>query len=138
MNFQKQISENIRARGYYEGYKPVPLMARHVAKLAEELGELGDEFYMGACGTLLEDFESNLRHTKIYAKLVFDNSDWQSSSFLIDPNEKETVSKIKKELADCLVVIMSMAQIVSDNFGEFDVLQAALDKSERDIERGVR
>ena len=132
MNVQKIISENIKARGYYRDHEPVPLLARHVAKLAEELGELNME--IDTCNVGHVNYMVNLIKAGASAKSAFDNKTGWAMSKLVAGN----VYGLKSELADCLVVIMSMAQIINDNFGEFDVIQAALDKSYKDIERGVR
>ena len=136
MKAQKQVSKNIEARGCYEGYTPVALLARHIAKLAEELEELMYGIHYHSSPDMA-NFEYHLQTAGEKARSEFDHSKkWNESQFAM--NERYSTPYIKNELADIQVIVFSMAQLINNNFGEYDVTQAALDKSEADIERGVR
>lgn len=115
VDYQKLISENIRLRGYYDGYEPVPLIARHVAKLLEEVIEFSDYIFFNeiADNGPIQRLGISMSRVAANAREAFDNGDWSGASLLLTRSQE-----IQKELADCLVVIMSMAQVISDNFGE--------------------
>ena len=138
MNAQKQVYENVAARGYMEGYSDQELAARQIAKLAEELGEAAAHFFglpdIGIKATIptvgeLISFVGDI------CGYVFDRTDqWKGCGVL--PSE---IENLKSELADIQVVLFCLSQSVARMTGEpFDVVQAALDKGKGDIERGVR
>jgi len=123
-DYQGKIAFNVRKRGYHD-LPDEPLVCRHVAKLVEELAEIS--YQLGF------DFLSSHRWLNALwdagnaARIEFDDKARWAEYFIFDED------KLKAELADLTVVIMSMSEVLG-----FDVLQAALEKSTNDVERGVR
>jgi NTP pyrophosphatase (non-canonical NTP hydrolase) len=139
-NYQKEVSDNIKKRGYYEGHEPVPLLARHIAKMTEELSELGDAVLMAndKCESV-ESFEDALMNVLDCARYAFDYGDWSNAELVSSIDDPGDVLSLETELADVVVVALSMAEIIRQNFdSDFDVLQWALQKSQADIARGIR
>lgn len=132
MNFQKVVSDNVKARGYYDNQLPDSLVARHVAKLIEEIGEVTECIYyrLNSIDEIYK-FNEHLADTARAARNAFDYGDWSTSQIF-------TVDDIKSELADVAVVLLSMSEIINATYGDFDVLQQAVKKSKKDIDRGVR
>lgn len=130
MNEQKTVYDAIKARGYVKPHSdPRNILVRQVVKLMEELGELADNVSVilddqaaKPAVYLLED----MRTLGEDARACFDE-DWFAGPRISDPDE------VRKELADLQVVLFVAAETMG-----FDVVEAAVEKSRRDVGRGVR
>lgn len=126
MSLQKQVSDNIITRGYREGYSLNTFAGRQFIKLVEEIGEL-----LQSILGLEKYFYQVVKLAGDQAHWLFDMPATGLSILLLEA--------AKRELADVQVVIFSMAQAIAEIEGKpFDVGQAALEKSQKDIERGIR
>jgi NTP pyrophosphatase (non-canonical NTP hydrolase) len=123
MNAQEIVAANVAARGYMAGWTAEQFVARQLAKLTEELSEAlacmrdpgwhhywTDDAHM-AGRMAREDFDR---------KMLWDTVEIDTGA-------------LRAELADMQVVLFAAAQTL-----EFDIAQAAIDKSGADVERGVR
>lgn len=130
MNRQQQIVDNVRSRGYRDGWSRAEFAGRQVAKLAEELAELAwecsilDDTQRGCC------FQATLQSLGDRAKGMFDR--WpEKGTVAIHPAR---IGAVLEELADLQVIVCSLA----DALGEKDIVGRAVEKSKGDVERGVR
>lgn len=126
MNEQKRIYEAIEARGYLGDWTRDELIGRHLLKLIEEASELVGAVEVPGSATFWP--WHNLWKAAERSRVLFDKGDKSTWAGLEIDQEI-----LKKELADCAVVLFSLAQVVG-----FDLLQAAVEKAERDVKRGVR
>lgn len=128
MNAQEIVAANVAARGYRDGWTVDQFVARQLAKMTEELDEAARQ---------VVSFEPQVRNILRWldelgdagrrARIAFDDQDkWQDVT-IFDP------FAIRSELADMLVVLFAAAHAL-----DFDVIQAAIDKSGADVARGVR
>lgn len=126
MNAQTIVAANVAARGYRDGWTAEQFVARQLAKLTEELAE-------GATGALvtnpgcLPSWLAVLSDAGILARKAFDRRDVWRDIPLVNPDA------LRSELADMQVVLFAAAAAL-----DFDVVQAAIDKSSADVARGVR
>lgn len=126
MNAQEIVAANVAARGYRDGWAAEQFVARQLCKLTEELGESLDQ--IGGLDAwadtqwLTAGYDAGLA-----ARGFFDDESGWGGVYLENP------AAIRSELADMLVVILAAAQAL-----DFDVVQAAIDKSAADVARGVR
>lgn len=137
MNAQEQVAKNTADRGYRDGWTAEQFAARQVAKLTEELGELARYIAFGGLGShsLAQrmTLHVDIIGTGDQARWNFDDQDGWSICELGDMNIA------KSELADIQVVVFNLAHALAEITGEpFDVVQAAVEKSAADVERGVR
>lgn len=135
--YQSRIAAAVEARGYRKGWTDEQFAARQICKLVEELGELASAISLRRTGSIAwHGWLEALKRASVAARAAFDfpppdKKDPYSNSWgHIDTVDHEV---IKQELPDLIVIISVLAQLVGLN-----VLDAALDKSEKDIERGVR
>lgn len=119
MNAQQTIAANVAARGYRDGWTAEQFVARQLCKLTEELAEA---VYHTDC---THTWTRDLWFAGANARKAFDGPYWDRVG-TIGP-------AIQFELADMLVVLLTAAEAL-----EFDVIQAAIDKSAADVSRGVR
>lgn len=119
---QVAIAHNVRDRGYWDGLEYENLACRHIAKLVEEIAEAAE---------LLDGrfayWRDHITESAKLARNVFDRRELWESYTITD------LDKFKTELADIQVVLFSLATVL-----EFDVIQAALEKSCADVGRGIR
>lgn len=115
---QQAVAAAIAARGYRDGWTADAFQARQIAKLQEELGELAQTF-KGPFSLI----DVAGRQMKQY----FDSPRGWSGVSCLDPEAA------RAELADVCVVALVLAEALG-----FDVVQAALDKAQKDVPRGVR
>jgi hypothetical protein len=123
MNAQEIVAANVAARGYRDGWTAEQFVARQLCKLTEELAE-------GACNALLDPLSpwlSSLSDAGVLARKAFDRPHLWVSSTIFD------FDALRSELADMQVVLFAAAAAL-----DFDVVQAAIDKSGADVARGVR
>ena len=126
MNAQEIVAANVAARGYRDGWTAEQFVARQLAKLTEELGEsldqlaglprLADVDWLTAGYTVGQTARQPFDHKEIWFSVYLENPD-----------------RLRSELADMQVVLFAAAAAL-----DFDVVQAAIDKSGADVARGVR
>ncbi|MBK8113228.1 MAG: hypothetical protein IPK44_01265 [Candidatus Accumulibacter sp.] len=120
MNAQEIVAANVAARGYRDGWTAEQFVARQLCKLQEETGEAV------GCLTTSKYWAGHSEDAgESAAKAFRDRDAWLAP--MVD------FSKLRSELADVLVVLFAAAQAL-----DFDVVQAAIDKSSADVARGVR
>lgn len=127
MNAQEIVAANVAARGYRDGWTAEQFVARQLAKLTEELGEAARLVTPASYEHRnLDAWLEALQDAGIAARFAFDDkSAWTG---LIH------ISRLAPaELADMLVVLFAAAEAL-----DFDIVQAAIDKSSTDVARGVR
>ena len=124
MSHQTRTVTAVEARGYRNGWTSDQFAARQVCKLVEEVAEL-------AATISLDDkahvpWLSSIRRAGELARLSFDNPGiWGEVEIALD--------KFRSELSDCQVVTFCAGECV-----DLDTAQAAVEKAEKDVERGVR
>lgn len=125
---QARIAAAITARGYRKDYTIAQFVARNVVKLGEELAELAEHFRL-PLGLPIE-------YAGLACRNAFkDRTIWANCGPSGRPGTKEA---IRQEMADCQVVLANMAVAYEETYGEsFDLMAAAVEKSEADIVRGV-
>ena len=129
MNAQTIVAANVAARGYRDGWTAEQFVARQLAKLTEELAEAAKYITpsSGAHWGPLDSWLGLLQDAGSRARFVFDErEDWEGLIYV-------ATDKTRSELADMQVVLFAAAAAL-----DFDVVQAAIDKSGADIPRGVR
>ena len=116
---QDTVAANVAARGYRDGWTQEQFVARQLAKLQEETSEA---VY---CLTTSKYWAGHSEDAgESAAKAFRDRDAWLSPMV--------NFSRLRSELADIQVVIFAAAAL------DFDIVQAAIDKSGADITRGVR
>jgi NTP pyrophosphatase (non-canonical NTP hydrolase) len=126
MNAQEIVAANVAARGYRDGWTAEQFVARQLAKMTEELGESLDQ--IGGLSRLPDlDWLTAGYNVGMTARQLFDHKQIWGSVYL------ENTDLLRSELADMLVVLFAAAAAL-----DFDVIQAAIDKSGADVARGVR
>ena len=127
MKAQDRVARAVEARGYRDGWSDEQYAARQVAKLAEELGELV-YFICQRWGQAQEGpWEAHCVLAGQRARQEFDDPDAWNGAAIVDYDAAAT------ELADIVVVAFTLADALG-----VDVVQAAITKAERDVNRGVR
>lgn len=148
---QREVVAAVKARGYWDGFNAEQVATRQVCKLAEELAELADNFVLpvinGGPGEADIDPCSCIQLAGEDARATFDMKDiWDlRDAGLIEgadpdnPNVRQQFEDIKSEMADCIVVLFNLAGALAQLTGEeFDPVARAVEKSTKDVERGVR
>ena len=126
MNAQEIVAANVAARGYRDGWTAEQFVARQLAKLTEELAEAAIDS-LSPCPGKLSTFVGTLGAAGIWARRSFDlRAAWRDV-------EIKNPDALRAELADMLVVLFAAAAAL-----DFDVVQAAIDKSSADVARDVR
>lgn len=127
MNAQEIVAANVAARGYRDGWTVDEFVVRQLCKLTEELGEaIRCMTPESAVYGRVDDWISLIQDAGRCAREVFD--DYEGWRYLFH------LSKYTPgELADMQVVLFAAAAAL-----DFDVVQAAIDKSSADVARGVR
>ena len=133
---QQKVTDATKERGYRDGWTPEQFLARQIVKMMEELGELthwildfpNDELAERIC-----DLATLCRHD-------FDDTErWKESKVKADAAIINNPKLLQKEAADMQVVLFNMADAIATITGQpFDVVQAAVEKSKGDVERGTR
>lgn len=136
---QSEVYAMVAQRGYCAGWTHAQFLCRQVTKLQEEMAELAEE-------TLPNNshWRDVLRATIYAGNKAAERFDsvvagpfWQEAGAHVC--EAGTMERIKDELADLQVVLFCAAQAASLLTGKgFDVVEAALEKAECDVERGIR
>lgn len=137
---QREVFELVKARGYLDDWTLGQFLCRQVVKLQEELAELTESALPNTPG-----WRGELRAT-LYAgnkaRHRFDLS-WETSlqhwrDAAKHVSNVSRIMEIREELADLQVVLFCAAQAISLILEPFDVVEAALEKAEGDVEKGVR
>jgi len=125
---QERVARAVEERGYRDGWTREQFAARQVAKLCEELGELCIHVAQEVGGWIRysKPWEMSLRNAAKRARQEFDGGHWELATVIDEDAARE-------ELADLQVVVFALADAL-----DFDVVQAAVDKAEADVDRGVR
>lgn len=133
MSEQAVVYEAVRERGYLDGYEPDALLFRQLLKLTEELGEAWAHVNSRSSGSLRA--AAYMRSAAEEARHEFDKRDELSGYVHVQTQ----IDELASELADLQVVLFVAAQIIAQETGQpFDIVQAAVDKAEADVKRGVR
>ena len=125
---QQDVAELVAQRGDREGWTPEQFIARQVAKLAEEVGELAQHVDLpGRLGPLIAS-------TGTIARWTFDRDEmWCEHGTLC------TSHALMAELADVQVVVFCLAEELARLTGEdYDVVERALVNVAADTMRGKR
>lgn len=136
---QDAVCNAVEKRGYREGFSDVQFLARNIAKLMEELGELSElvldnEDFLG----YHTEYQWHILQAAKVSRKYFDDKDYWRQAALVG-NGINTIEKIKSEAADCQVVLFNIAGAISRLTGEkYDIARAAAQKSVADVKRGVR
>ena len=134
MNAQQEVFNAVKTRGYVDDWTMRQFMSRQVAKLQEELGELA-EICLNGSSSLSRD----MLITAEVAKIAFN---YKGHDFWEDAAVNITMSsfkQVRKELTDMQVVLFCLSEATVKYSGTmFDVVEAAVEKSTSDIERGAR
>ena len=121
MNAQEIVAANVAARGYRDGWTAEQFLARQLCKFQEELGEAVGHVTLNFVGWSLPPEAGR------QSRQLFDlGYPWRKV-------EIDDLDALRSELADMLVVLFAAAAAL-----DFDVVQAAIDKSSADVARGVR
>lgn len=125
MNAQQVVAANVAARGYRDGWTMEQFVARQIAKATEELNEAANHIVTSRVRA--HGWLTDLSFAGEYAREAFDDKRrWLNVSI-------EHSDALCSELADLAVVLFTVAEAL-----DFDVIQAAIDKSSADVARGVR
>jgi NTP pyrophosphatase (non-canonical NTP hydrolase) len=131
MQPQEKVYNAVVKRGYLEEWTLEQFAARQVAKLQEELGEIARNVtslaYQDGPG-----WPSDIDAAAWNCRAAFDEPGTWADVGL-------DAEYAQPELVDVQVVVLSMAQALAEITGQpFDVIQAAVEKAEKDVERGIR
>jgi len=128
---QEKIYNAVVARGYHEGLSEQEFAAKQVAKLGEEFGELAE--LVRTVEGYYSWWSVSVSSGVMDCRTAFDTRhEWRGMRI-------RNLENAKAELADVAVVVLLLAGTISRITGQpFDVVQAAVEKAEADIERGVR
>lgn len=123
---QQNVAELVAQRGYREGWTPERFIARQVARLAEEVGELAQHVDLpGRLGPLIAS-------TGTIARWTFDQDQtWQDGMTSCAPHA------LMAKLAGVQVVVFRLAEELARLTGEhYDVVGRALVNVAADTMRG--
>lgn len=129
MSAQQRVYDAVCARGYRAEWSSGQFIARQVVKCYEELCEALRHIRTATQHTQLNAFIWETGQLEHVARSLFDDRKaWGWSE--LTPAQQE---QLGGELADVVVTVFCAAQELG-----IDVVQAAIDKAEADIGRGVR
>jgi hypothetical protein len=123
---QDVVGAAVEARGYRVGWNEWQFVARQVAKLGEELGELA------ACMALPIAVDDVMWQMGATCKAAFDDKRVWDGVGVAD------VGQAKRELADVVVVALALADSLQRLYAPYDVVAEAVAKAGADVSRGVR
>lgn len=134
-HLQTKVLTNVANRGYLDGWTIEQFLLRQLVKLVEEVCELYLSVQWNNTSIQHRRLRELVTVTREQARLVFDDKSlWTKRD--IEPVE---LAAIKSETADVVVVACCIAGAVRELTGEyFPLMQAAAEKSNGDIKRGVR
>jgi NTP pyrophosphatase (non-canonical NTP hydrolase) len=123
---QERIYKAIEARGYVGDWTRDELIGRHLLKLIEEMGETAATIAVPGADIFWPWKKLSLAAER--SRVLFDHGDkrtWEGIEIDMDA--------LKREMADCAVVLFSLAQVVG-----IDLVAVAMEKATADVSRGVR
>lgn len=128
---QAQVAASVARRGYRAGWTAAQFLARQVAKLMEELGEVAECLDPTDPGAWLL-FDA-IAAMGVRAGRIFDKPWPWASTVVVD------LTSLKAELADIQVVLFAVSHAIEE-IGEdpFDVVDAAVAKAAADEQRVQR
>jgi len=135
---QEQIAENLEARGYYHRsdgtrWTGAQIVARNLAKLVEEVGEIAEEVVTARDGCGDAVWASELQSAAYYARRAFDHEVMWDGANVYD------LDKIRAEVDDCFACLANLVKGLEMLDGKpHDIAQGAVVKTTDDIERGRR
>lgn len=134
VNPQSAIFRNISQRGYLDGWTLEQVIMRQAVKLIEEACELFLAYPFPTGNPKFYELAMLCHKLKVLAGEIFDDrAQWQFGNHL------EITGKQEAEMADCAVVLSTMAQAIQEKQRQpFSLMAAAVAKSAADVERGVR
>lgn len=127
---QARVARAVAQRGYRAGWTPAQFLVRQVVKLQEELGEVVE-----ALGWRVPIYvATRILVAADAARLEFRiGNDWPQ-----EIPEREVLEQVRAEVADLQVLIFNLAETLGVMLHErVDSEREALEKAERDVERGV-
>ena len=133
------IYGNVRERGYVDKWTAFAFIARQIAKMQEELGELAD---IVLCGPTSHCLWRDINLARDTARSLFDDGghEFWDEAFIADYENKGTFTgEIRRELDDMFVVlccIRATVERIDGKKSDWDI--RAIAKSRGDILRGVR
>lgn len=135
---QRLVAKATERRGYHAGWRDDQFIARQVAKLQEELAEMAqhmsDNRDYGDEGT---DLEFQIQQAGKKARQIFDTPLWWETSGFKDG--ERSLDAVRREATDCMVVLLNIAATLNEiSESPFDIVEAAVEKAQADIKRGVR
>jgi len=126
---QRQVYENLAARGYVHGWTAGQLGARQAFKAIEEAIEWAECFRTASQHSQVNATLDRLREASREVRALFDNrSAWK----WVDPNGKQ-LEAARWERADVQATLC-----VASVSGGCDSMADAVEKTTSDIKRGVR
>jgi len=127
---QERVVAAVEKRGYMKGWTAGQFLARQAAKLMEELGELAADMR----GVLPVELHSRMQDAADSGRFHFDTGYWHDGIW-----DTDQLERIWKELVDMQVVLACAAGAL-EKVGRpgCDLMQGAVEKAEKDVERGVR
>lgn len=133
IDIQEFVYGCIAARGHADGWTDEQMVARQVVKLGEKLAEAAVSLRPARLGSWMHDWRRSMARHGILSYEVFEVRDaWNGAGV-------QDAEALKGELADMMVVILTAAAALNRvTGGEFDVIQAAMEKALEDVDRGVR
>ena len=134
MSDWQAVYEAVRDRGYRNGWTTKEFLARQIAKMQEELGELS---YLVVHPNA--QLGADIEFVSSGARKDFDEGKEFWEKMVADINEDE-FPKLFQEIADMQVVLCCMwgvaRELASRDSG--DLMEWALKKAQADVDRGVR
>lgn len=122
---QDRVYEAIAARGDTNGWTREQFAARQMAKLVQEIAELAEHVRGGS--KEWEWMMMSLRNAGTYARWALADADAWRNARITD------LGALVCELPDVQVPVFCLATTV-----RLDIVRAAVEKAEADVERGVR
>jgi hypothetical protein len=142
ITMQKQIVENVKARGYWEGLPAWAIACRQMPKLVEEVCEIAEPVDDAFSGS----FSQRLLSIHGTARSEFrDMEGWQALVENLDPEWLARIDwqKMLEEAFDAQVVLCNFVAAIMEHTNgdadqDCDLMLGALRKSEADISRGTK
>ena len=130
---QEAIYAKTCARGYCDGWTPYQFAVRQIPKLLEEVAELAAH-----TNSLTVNLNHSVKSVAKYARDDFDDEDSWRHFWSID-FDRTDLDSVLDEAADVMVVLCNMVEAIGQHYGrDYDLLEMALSKATKDVERGKR
>ena len=133
---QTKVVEAVAARGYFDGWTPIQLFGRQVAKMLEELSELARLMniqVMDSGNYALQDFALDVNIIGRRAKVLFNDPNKWNNVSLID-TESDIFERMRHEAADMQVDLFCIAEAIERiSVSTFDLIGAAVEIAEAEM-----